>query len=136
MMLNSFQSIVNPNTGGNFIELEQITNVETAHAYMFMPDGETVESISQKYVHWRTVIVISFGGSQSSVRFKLPDRWMTYEPFNIYQHNNTGRADLLNGEPGVSTFNVTPLPPSDKVYDFAIVSSGDYDDGTVSLYIG
>lgn len=47
MMLNQMPAPI-VSGGGNFVELEQTTNVETAHAYMFMPDGETVESISQK----------------------------------------------------------------------------------------
>ena len=133
MMLNQMPAPI-VSGGGNFVELEQITNVETAHAYMFMPDGETVESISKKYVRWTTVILISFGGSTESVEFKLPDGWTTYGPFNIYQYNSTGYATLLNGLSGVATFRVKPVHNSNS-YDFAILSSSQYNGGIAALSV-
>ena len=134
MMLNQMPAPI-VSGGGNFVELEQITNVETAHAYMFMPDGETVESISKKYVRWKTVILISFGGSTESVEFKLPDGWTTDGPFNIFQYSSTGYSTLLNGLSGVATFRVKPVHNS-NAYDFAILSSSqDYDGGIANLSV-
>ena len=134
MMLNQMPAPI-VSGGGNFVELEQITNVETAHAWMFMSDGDTVESISRRYSQWTTVIVISFGGSTSSVEFKLPDGWTAYGAFRIYQYDSMGRNNLFTGRDGATTFRVTPVGTGNNYYDFAIVSSTNYDDGTVNLEV-
>ena len=135
MMLNQMPAPI-ASVGGNFIELEQITNVETAHAYMFMPDGETVESISQKYSRWRTVIVISFGGSTNRMGFKLPDGWTTNEAYIMYQHYSlSGRSSIGNGDPGIPTFYVQPLKSSEQRDDFCIVVGNRWQDGTIELRV-
>lgn len=134
MMLNQMPAPI-ASVGGNFIELEQITNVENAHAWMFMPDGETVESISQKYSQWTTFIVISLVGSTASMRFKLPNGWTTSEAYNIYQHYSSSRSTIGNGGSGSATFKVQPVH-SDSQHDaFCIVSGESWKDGTIGLVV-
>ena len=134
MMLNQMPAPI-ASVGGNFIELEQITNVETAHAWMFMPDGETVESISQKYSIWRTVIVISFGGSTNRMEFKLPDGWLTGTVYIIYQYDSSSRTIIGNGNPGKPTFYVQPINSGEQRDDFCIVIGNRLQDGTIELRV-
>ena len=135
MMLNQMPAPIVSGVGGNFIELEQTTNVETAHAYMFMPDGETVESISQKYREWNTVIVISFGGSNSGLIFKLPDGWLTGDSYSIYQHDSSGRRMVGNGSPGIDTFKVEPFNSGGRHDDLGVVVGNHWKDGTIELRV-
>ena len=135
MMLNQMPApIASVVGGGNFVELEQTTHVETAHAYMFMPDGETVESISQKYRKWRTVIVISFGGSTAALKFKLPDGWLTGDAYSIYQHDISSNTMIGSGSIGLDTFKVQPLNNGQRD-DFCIVNGNKWQDGTIELQV-